>query len=378
MSTTNDDFDDWVLQLYQSVNRPETFREYLAHLGARLGGHIVALHAEDLVHHQGTIALTAGVHEEEHAFLQSQYVDYADQNIWMQRGAAPLMKNGYVDSATVCEHREIARTDYFRRLLAPVDIDHSMGILLSTPLEGGQAILTINRSGVRRPFKPEHHALVARLRPHLSVAFQMSRRSGWHERPSSIELTALARWPDPIFILAPDLKVLWKNLPAELMLDEVVAPFSVRDKRLALFSPLDQSRIQPLVRAIATLGQRVERMVLSRRSGMKNWVISLMDYPASAFNRNQSSAGAALLIFRSEASVVPDAHSRLSSMLKLTVAEAKLALALRIERDLQAAAVQVEVSWHTARTQIKSVMQKTGTHKQTELLRLIDLCLDLP
>ena len=65
-------------------------------------------------------------------------------------------------------------------------------------------------------------------------------------------------------------------------------------------------------------------------------------------------------------------------MLKLTVAEAKLALALRIERDLQAAAVQVEVSWHTARTQIKSVMQKTGTHKQTELLRLIDLCLDLP
>lgn len=84
------------------------------------------------------------------------------------------------------------------------------------------------------------------------------------------------------------------------------------------------------------------------------------------------------MILRPEASFVPDAHARLVSMLKLTVSEAKLALALRLERDLEAAAAQVEISWHTARTQIKSLMLKTGTHKQTELLRLIDLCLDLP
>jgi DNA-binding CsgD family transcriptional regulator len=38
----------------------------------------------------------------------------------------------------------------------------------------------------------------------------------------------------------------------------------------------------------------------------------------------------------------------------------------------------VDVDRHTARSQIKALMQKTGVHKQTELLRLIDLCLDLP
>ena len=61
MATTNDDFDDCVLRLYQSVVRPGTFREYLARLGARLGGHIVALHAEDVVGHRGAIVLTVGV-----------------------------------------------------------------------------------------------------------------------------------------------------------------------------------------------------------------------------------------------------------------------------------------------------------------------------
>ena len=173
MATTNDDFDDCVLRLYQSVVRPGTFREYLARLGARLGGHIVALHAEDVVGHRGAIVLTVGVQEEEYATLQTSYAEYAHQNLWMQRGAAQLMKNGFADSAQVCAHRDIAKTDYYRRLLAPVDIDHSLGILLGSPQESGQAILTISRSGVRRPFKPEHHALVARLRPHLSAAFQM-------------------------------------------------------------------------------------------------------------------------------------------------------------------------------------------------------------
>ena len=378
MATTNDDFDDCVLRLYQSVVRPGTFREYLARLGARLGGHIVALHAEDVVGHRGAIVLTVGVQEEEYATLQTSYAEYAHQNLWMQRGAAQLMKNGFADSAQVCAHRDIAKTDYYRRLLAPVDIDHSLGILLGSPQESGQAILTISRSGVRRPFKPEHHALVARLRPHLSAAFQMLRQQAWHEQTSGMELAALARWPDPIFILAPDLKVLWKNPASERLLGDPIAPFSVRNRRFEFFFPLDQARIQTLARAIATLGRSVERLVLARQSASPNGVVSLLGYPASAVEGGQVGAGAVLMILRPEASVVPDAHARLVSMLKLTVSEAKLALALRLERDLEAAAAQVEISWHTARTQIKSLMLKTGTHKQTELLRLIDLCLDLP
>lgn len=378
MATTNDDFDEWVLALYQAAVRPEAFREYLARLGARLGGHIVALHAEDIARHQGAVALTVGVQEEEYTSLHTQYPEYASQNLWMQRGAAPLTQKGFVDSATVCEHREIAKTDYFRKLLAPVDIDHSMGILLSTQQEGGQAILTINRSGVRRPFKLEHHALVARLRPHLSQAFQMLRRQAWQERASNTELAALARWPDPVFILTPDLKILWKNSASERIPSQSVAPYAIREQRLELLMSADHARIQPLVRSVAILGQHIERLVLVRQPELPKWVVSLLGYPASAVDEVNATAGAALMILRTEANEVPEAGARLTSMLKLTVAEAKLALALRSARDLEDAAAQVDVSWHTARSQIKALMQKTGVHKQTELLRLIDLCLDLP
>lgn len=378
MALTSNDFDEWVLGLYQAVAHPQAFHEYLARLGARLGGHIVALHAEDLVRHQGSIALTVGVQEEEYALLHSRYAEYADQNLWMQRGAASLMKDGFVDSATVCEHREIARTDYFRKLLAPVDIDHSMGILLSAPGEGVQAILTINRSGVRRPFSHEHHALVARLRPHLSQAFQMLRTQTWHARETGFELSALALWPDPVFVLASNLKILWKNPASERILGSSMSPYTIRKQQFEFVVPMDHARVQPLVRAVATLGQPVERMVLSRRSESSTWVASLLGYAVAPVGVDQFAVGAALLILRNEANVVSDAHSRLMSMLKLTVAEARLALALRSVRDLEEAAAQIAISWHTARSQIKALMQKTGTHKQTQLLRLIDLCLDLP
>ncbi len=84
----------------------------------------------------------------------------------------------------------------------------------------------------------------------------------------------------------------------------------------------------------------------------------------------------AILVLRSDRFAGHDGQQRLVQMLHLSSAEAALALAMRSTRDLGLAAVQVGVSWHTARSQIKSIMQKTQTHKQTELLRLIDLCVD--
>lgn len=119
MNLGKDDYDEWVLRLYQAVVRPSNFRDFLAQLGVRLGGHIVALHAEDIMQRRGAIAMTAGISEDDLARLQQRYVEFAHQNIWMQRGRAVLLRDGFVDSSTICEHREMAKTDYFRTLLAP-------------------------------------------------------------------------------------------------------------------------------------------------------------------------------------------------------------------------------------------------------------------
>ena len=54
-----------------------------------------------------------------------------------------------------------------------------------------------------------------------------------------------------------------------------------------------------------------------------------------------------------------------------TAREAALALTLAQGRTLAEAAGTLGISIHTARTHLKRVFRKTGTKRQTELLRLV-------
>ena len=73
-----------------------------------------------------------------------------------------------------------------------------------------------------------------------------------------------------------------------------------------------------------------------------------------------------------------DALRRLANLLRLTAAESRPVPALSTTRDVRFAADQCGITWHTARTQIESIMANAGVSKQAKLLRLMDLCLDMP
>ena len=55
----------------------------------------------------------------------------------------------------------------------------------------------------------------------------------------------------------------------------------------------------------------------------------------------------------------------------LTPSEARLALRLVMGESLQSAALALDVSYETARTALKVVFAKTGTHRQSELVIVI-------
>ena len=63
--------------------------------------------------------------------------------------------------------------------------------------------------------------------------------------------------------------------------------------------------------------------------------------------------------------------SRLRLLFGLTEAEARLANALAAGDDLRAAAVNVRISYGTARKRLIEIFQKTNTHRQTELVALL-------
>jgi DNA-binding CsgD family transcriptional regulator len=61
----------------------------------------------------------------------------------------------------------------------------------------------------------------------------------------------------------------------------------------------------------------------------------------------------------------------LAKTFQLTTREAKLARVMASGVPLQIAARELEISWETARTQLKSVFAKTYTHRQSELVALL-------
>ena len=61
----------------------------------------------------------------------------------------------------------------------------------------------------------------------------------------------------------------------------------------------------------------------------------------------------------------------LRTLYGLTRAEARLAVVLAAGRTPQAAAAELGVSPHTVRSQLKSVLQKTDTRRQSDLMRLL-------
>jgi DNA-binding CsgD family transcriptional regulator len=61
----------------------------------------------------------------------------------------------------------------------------------------------------------------------------------------------------------------------------------------------------------------------------------------------------------------------LAKTFHLTASEAKLACVMARGAPLQIAARELEISWETARNQLKSVFAKTYTHSQSELVALL-------
>lgn len=369
------DLSDWLLRLYASTGSRVEFTDFLGQLSRRLGGHIAGLHAEELDRRRGVVSVTVGVTESEFRELQQGYADYRAENLWMLLGAPALMRDGYADSANVCEHRVIARTDYYRKVLAPKDIDHSIAVLLEQAPDGRHAVLTINRAGARRPFRPEHHQFLEAMLPHLRQAFGLLRQ---HEATVYSEVDAAIAWLPAhavALVLDADLIVLAATDAARANVDRGAAPYTFSGNRLRFRDQKVQALVARSVLAACGTGVTNDRVVAAGPGG-SHWLVSVVPCPGRLTLDAARSRPLALLVMQDSSGLPPDGLQRLTDLLHWTPSEARLGISLRQTRDLAASAQALSISWHTARSQLKSMLQKSGCHKQTQLMRLIDLCLD--
>ena len=146
----------------------------------------------------------------------------------------------------------------------------------------------------------------------------------------------------------------------------------VRHGRIYAADRPSDSRLQRLVAAIVScpFGSSVAAdPIVIARSG-KPWLL-VEAMRITPFGNDVFGAGHVLLFFTDLAAPSAPSGTLLGAVFHLTPAEARLAVCLAEGSGISSASAMLGISRETARSQLRAVFAKTGTHRQAELTALL-------
>lgn len=266
----------------------------------------------------------------------------------------------------------VGDTSYYHEWMKPLGLAPYGPIGHTIALEEGRpsAVIALFRREGERPWRPEDCALGDLLVPHLARAYALHQRA--HENAALAE--ALDRLPTGVMLLDSRGHVVIRNRSADrileledgLLLDEGV-PRAAR-------SP-DNAVLQQMIREVVdakTAGRFVEGhvMAVTRPSGRRAFPLMLASLLSAGPGHTLHDAVAVLYVTDVEAQTLQRSDP-LRKLYALTQAEVELVELLCDGWSLEEAANRRGVTMNTARSQLKQIFFKTGTSRQSELLRLV-------
>jgi DNA-binding CsgD family transcriptional regulator len=234
--------------------------------------------------------------------------------------------------------------------------------------------LTFSRVEAEGVFTPEAIERVRLLFPHMRRSVLISRVLKMRRRGEDELAEVIGSLAAGVFILAASGEVLRRNAAGEALLGGrgLAAPPGSRLKFAA--AAADRAFVEALRGAAAgaaALGGKGVSIPLDDAVGAKH-VAHLLPLSAALAEDDLRIQGAAIAVFVSPAN--PDltrALGVLAATYKLTAAERRVALALVEIGSTPMIADALGVSVATVRTHLRSLYQKTGARRQTEIVNLL-------
>lgn len=241
-----------------------------------------------------------------------------------------------------------------------------MGVVIDRTVDR-MAVLGVQCGYRRGPFTQEAADLVGHLMPHLRQAYLTQRTIRAVAQMCATLTETLHLVPSPVLVVDGGGRLEFANHAAEALLSAcdglrlhrgVVAPSSREQEKLFAETLAGLAR-----------GQDGERppphdIAIQRPSAGRPLLLRFAVLP-----RNDGGDGPRIAIFIDLATGVTQGVERLQQALRLTKAEARLLAGLIGGASLNALSDRHRVSVNTLRVQLARLFQKTGTHRQAELVR---------
>jgi len=189
---------------------------------------------------------------------------------------------------------------------------------------------------------------------------------GWN---SSIALTVLDQLAAAVIVTDGNGRVIEINRAAERILQRDDG-LTVRNGKVAALHILDSARLEALIAAATAeqkTGAAIGRMRIRRHDGHPPYMLTVAPLSAD------------LAVYERPLAMIvladPDEHTpserELAEFFGLSPAESRLAVALLAGKRLGEIASDFGVQITTLRTQLSSILQKTGVTRQVDLIRLL-------
>jgi DNA-binding CsgD family transcriptional regulator len=302
------------------------------------------------------------------AYYESYRLYYHSVNpLWQRAASAPA---GTVQTGSmIMPKSELFRTEFYNDFLAPQG-GGSMLSAVTLVEEGRQTVIAMHR---QHEFEPEHIQLFQLLAPHLQRAVQLNTRLANLDTRCEASAEALNRLKQGALLIDETAGVVFANREAERLF-AAGGGLHVTEGALSADSAADTALLHALIAGCARHGAEAGAggsLRLSR--GPERAPLALLVVPL------RSEAPLFLMMERPVAILFvtdPDRSTRspiawLRQRFGLTAAEAAFACEIAVGAGIQAAADGLQISRSTGRTHLARIFEKTGTHRQAELVRLM-------
>jgi DNA-binding CsgD family transcriptional regulator len=356
------DYDQLIRLAYGSLACAEARRTFIAALAAATRSQFVALQVDDQSTHRHRVPSHFDSDGNPCPELDSRAELIEVDNPWFVAEAADrLLKNGAACDRGLIEPGALRKTDFHELILKPMDIFHSMGMLLSvTP--GQISLLTVSRSSRVGHFDEEELLLARNLVPHLRNLKQIQ---------SSFRLDQKARYaqPDLSWLLDKSGRVIGDFGNCEPVAAVVK---EVRGFLQPIFSQ-DRERFALALRKVGSGSSLQERLLLLDRNGFPAVALRLQFSPPPLFQSWLLTDAPAILVFAKQVlRSLNEIEAAVRCLYGLTSAEARVVKMLYETNSVREISARTGRSVETIRSQLKAIFQKTGTKGQLQLLRLIE------
>ena len=334
----------------------------------------LACNAEGVAAHSAQGVRTLGtVFSEGTASLYNDFISRwraPELNSHRSRGLALLARGwrGALTERDIFTPAEIARDPFHQEFMIPAGFSSFAGLVLAKA-PGSMMSASIYRRPKQGCFERGEIEQLNKLVSHLRVAGEVATRIGMS---STLRMTdAFTASGRPAALIGRDGRVLHMTAPFERLLRDGT---HIKGGRLGCWQPEADRRVAGAIdRAVSydgTVHEPTTPVILPRRGGLRPLLVEVIPVVGAARDIFQLVSAIAIVTdLETAASCLPE--GTLQQAFGLTPAEARLAARLAIGRTLPEIAKTERTSRETLRTRLKSIFDKTGTGRQTELALLL-------